>query len=165
MSVNNSLACVLLVCSSFFASSLAAAELETINVAPDQKGFILHPSGARFTPGDTTTPRSISWRGWPRNRRGRARVRRDEGRGHDRRADSSRVPAPDGRSGQGEARGRRAAQEAPQDRREIGIYLKITGLANYTIKDRAEWYDKLEEADALASAGLLLGNDRRRVRR
>ncbi len=28
-----------------------------------------------------------------------------------------------------------------------GIYLKITGLANYTIKDRAEWYDKLDEAE------------------
>lgn len=30
---------------------------------------------------------------------------------------------------------------------KTGIYLKITGLANYTIADRPEWYDKLTDDD------------------
>ena len=40
--------------------------------------------------------------------------------------------------------------------KDTGIYLKITGLACYQIKDRLDWYDALDEADLAGSecAGL-----------
>lgn len=148
MSVNSSLACAFLVCLGFFASNAHAAELETVKVAPDNQGFILAPSGTKFIPwGHNYASVDIL----ARLAKDPARVEREFAEMKAAGTTVARIhpeflhlmAAPDKAKSEGVELLKKLLKIAEKN----GIYLKITGLANYTIKDRAEWYDKLEEAE------------------
>jgi hypothetical protein len=117
------------------------ADLETVKLAEGKAGFVLSPSGKRFVP-------------WGHNYASVDILERLA-------ADPERVE----RAGATVARihpemlrivtgPNQADPEALDQLRQLlliaertGIYLKITGLACYKIKDRAAWYDALDEQD------------------
>jgi hypothetical protein len=148
MSVHNSLASALLFFLTLFTSISEAAELETIKVAPDQKGFVLHPSGARYIPwGHNYASVDLL----ERMAKEPERVEREFAEMKAAGTNVARIhpeflhlmAAPD----KAKPEGVELLQKLLKIAEKYGIYLKITGLACYKIKDRADWYDKLEEAE------------------
>lgn len=122
--------------------------MEMVKVSDDKKGFALLPSGARFVPwGHNYASVDIL----KRLDEDPARVQREfeemklagttVARIH---PELPRVlDKPDVANDKGIA----GIQQLLTMAEKTGIYLKITGLANYTIADRPEWYDKLAEED------------------
>jgi len=123
-----------------------SAEMETVKVAPDSDGFILHPSGERYVP-------------WGHNYASvdiMHRLANDPGR-------VEREFAEMRAAGTTVARvhpempcflaGPKEPDPAAIDQlrkllsiaEKSGVYLKITGLACYRINDRMAWYDSMEE--------------------
>jgi hypothetical protein len=147
MSVNSLLARAFLVCLTIFASIAHAADLETVQVAPDQKGFILAPSGTKFIPwGHNYASVDIL----ARLAKEPARVEREFAEMKAAGTTVARVH-PEflhlmAGTDKTKPEGVQLLLKLLKIAQDNGIYLKITGLANYTIKDRAEWYDKLDEA-------------------
>jgi hypothetical protein len=131
----------------FYASIACAAELEIIKVSPDQEGFVLAPSGTKFIPwGHNYASVDIL----ARLAKDPARVEREFAEMKAAGTTVARVhpeflhlmAGPD----KTKPEGVQLLLKLLKIAEARGIYLKITGLANYTIKDRAEWYDKLDEA-------------------
>lgn len=125
-----------------------AADLETVKIAPDQKGFILHPSGDRFVPwGHNYASVDIL----ERLAKDPERVVREFAEMKAVGTTVARVHPEMPRILSGPAQ---VAPQAIEQLRKLlriaadsGIRLKITGLACYQIKDRMAWYDSLAEQD------------------
>jgi len=125
-----------------------AADLEIVKIAPDQKGFILHPSGGRFVPwGHNYASVDIM----ERLAKDPERVAREFAEVKTAGTPAARIHPEMPRILSG------PAQIAPHAIGQLkkllriavdaGIRLKITGLACYQIKDRMAWYDALAEQD------------------
>lgn len=137
-----------LVAFAFIPSLAGAVEIQTVKIAPDQQGFILHPSGARFVPwGHNYASVDVL----ERLANDPDRVAREFAEMKAAGTTVARVHpelprllvGPDKANPQGVADLKKLATIAEQ----AGIRLKITGLACYKIKDRLEWYDALDERD------------------
>jgi hypothetical protein len=122
--------------------------METVKIASDKRGFILHPSGDRYVPwGHNYASVDIM----ERLANDPERVEREftemkaagttVARIH---PEMSRILAgPDNVIPKAVDQLRQLLTIAERS----GIYLKITGLACYKIKDRLAWYDSLDEQD------------------
>lgn len=138
----------LLLCVWLHAGAALGAELETVKVAPDQRGFVLHPSGKRFVPwGHNYASVDIL----ERLAKDPQRVAREFAEMKAAGTTVARIHPELPRILRGpnevDAAGVAGIKRLLQIAAEAGIYLKITGLANYRIKDRVAWYDKLPEQE------------------
>ncbi len=125
-----------------------AADMQTVRIAPDQKGFVLHPSQDRYVPwGHNYASVDIM----ERLAKDPARVEREfaemkaagttVARLH---PEMPRILAgPDKADPHALGEIKKLLKIAENS----GIYLKITGLACYTINDRMAWYDVMNEQD------------------
>ncbi len=132
----------------FLTHSSWAADMETVRIAPDKKGFILHPSGDRYVPwGHNYASVDIL----NRLANDPERVEREftemkaagttVARIH---PEMSRIlTGPDKADPEALDQIKRLLKIAEKS----GIHLKITGLACYKIKDRVDWYDSMDEQD------------------
>jgi hypothetical protein len=123
-------------------------EIETVRVAADMKGFILHPSGKRYIPwGHNYASVDIL----ERLARDPERVEREFAEMKATGTTVARIHPELPRILTGpkevDAKGVDSIKQLLKIAEKTGIHLKITGLANYRIKDRAAWYDKLPEQD------------------
>ena len=132
----------------FVVRGAQASNLETVKIAPDQKGFILHPSGARFVPwGHNYASVDIL----ERLAKEPERVERDFAEMKAAGTNIARIHPEMAHilTGPNQV----APQALDQFKRLLkiaaaaGIRLKITGLACYKIKERMAWYDSLKEPD------------------
>jgi hypothetical protein len=126
----------------------SAADMETVKIAPDNKGFILHPSGGRYVPwGHNYASVDIM----ERLTKDPKRVEREFAEMKAAGTTVARVhpEMPHILTGPGTAdpQALERLNTLLKIAEESGIYLKITGLACYKIKDRMAWYDSLKEQD------------------
>ncbi|MCP4784071.1 MAG: glycoside hydrolase family 5 protein [Fuerstiella sp.] len=125
-----------------------AADVETVKIAPDKKGFILHPSGDRYVPwGHNYASVDIM----NRLARDPERVEREFAEMNAAGTTVARIHPEMPRILTGPDM---ADPEALEHLKKVlkvaeksGIHLKITGLACYRIKDRVDWYDAMDEQD------------------
>lgn len=124
----------------------ASAQMQTVAVAPDKKGFVIQPSGERFIP-------------WGHNyasvdilERLAADPQRVEREFAEMKASGTNVARihpemPRILTGPDKVDPKAIEQLAAllKIAEKSGIYLKVTGLACYQIKDRMAWYDQLGE--------------------
>ena len=132
----------------FPAGGVRAAGMETVKIAPDGKGFVLHPSGDRYVPwGHNYASVDVMERlaGDP------ARVEREFA---EMKAAGTTVARIHPEMPRILAAADKADPVALEQLRKLlgiaeksGIRLKITGLSCYRIKDRLAWYDAMEEQD------------------
>jgi Cellulase (glycosyl hydrolase family 5) len=124
------------------------AVMETVKIAPDQKGFILSDSGDRFVPwGHNYASVDIV----ERLANDPERVEREFAEMKAAGTTVARVhpemprilTGPDQADPQALDQLKRLLKIAE----DFGIRLKITGLACYKIKDRMDWYDSMDEQD------------------
>jgi hypothetical protein len=130
------------------AGEAQGVELETVKVAADKKGFILHPSGKRYVPwGHNYASVDIL----ERLAKDPERVGREFAEMKTAGTTVARIhpELPRILSGPQEvdAKGVDGIKQLLKIAEQTGIHLKFTGLANYRIKDRIAWYDKLPEQD------------------
>ncbi len=125
-----------------------AADMETVKIASDKKGFALSPSGNRYVPwGHNYASVDIL----ERLAKDPERVEREFAEMKAAGTTVARIhpelprilTGPNKADPQALAQLRKLIKIAEKS----GIHLKITGLACYKIKDRAEWYDSLEEQE------------------
>jgi len=132
----------------FLSRGVSAADMETVKIAPDKKGFVLSPSGARYVPwGHNYASVDILQRLAKEPERVEREFAEMKGAGTTVARIHPELPrillAP----------GKVNPEELTQLKKLLkiaeraGIHLKITGLASYKIKDRAAWYDSLAEQD------------------
>jgi hypothetical protein len=122
--------------------------METVRIAADKKGFILHPSGDRYVPWG---PNYASVDIMERLADDPARVTREFAEMKALGATVARIHpemsrilvGPDNVDSKALDQLRKILKIAESS----GIYLKITGLACYKIEDRLAWYDSLDEKD------------------
>lgn len=125
-----------------------STELETVQVSADNQGFVLHPSGKRYVPWGhnyasvdilervTEDPQRVD-REFAEMKAAGTNVARI----HPELLRILRGPHEvDAQAVDGIKRLLKIAEKS-------GIHLKITGLANYNIKNRAAWYDALPEKE------------------
>lgn len=125
-----------------------AEGMETVKIAPDQNGFILHPSGERFVPWGhnyasvdilerlTNDPERVE-REFAEMKAAGTTVARIH-------PEMPRIlTGPDQADPQALDQLKKLLSIAANS----GIRLKITGLACYKIKERLAWYDSMEEQD------------------
>lgn len=129
-------------------TSASAAEMETVKVAPDKHGFVLEPSGKKYIPwGHNYASVDIL----ERLAKDPARVEREFAEMKAAGTTVARIhpELPRLLSGPDKAnpKGLAELQQLLKIAEKTGIYLKITGLASYKIKDRAAWYDSLKEPE------------------
>ena len=125
-----------------------AADMETVNIAPNKKGFILLPSGDRYVPwGHNYASVDIL----ERLTQDPARVARDFA---DMKAAGTTVARIHPEMPQILAAPDKAKPQALDQLRQLlkiaedsGIHLQITGLACYKIDNRLAWYDSMDEQD------------------
>jgi hypothetical protein len=125
-----------------------AGGMETVRIAPDKKGFVLHPSGARYVPwGHNYASVDIM----ERLASDPARVEREFTEMKAAGTTVARIHPEMPRILVGPDKADPHALEQLKKLLKIaensGIHLKITGLACYQIKDRLAWYDSMEEPD------------------
>ncbi len=139
---------ILLLSVFYNAGEAQGVELETVKVAADRKGFVLHPSGKHYVPWGhnyasvdilerlATTPERVE-REFAEMKAAGTTVARIH------------PELPRILSGPKEvnAKGVEAMKQLLKIAEKTGIHLKVTGLANYRIKDRVAWYDELPEHD------------------
>ena len=125
-----------------------AADMETVKIADGKRGFILSPSGTRYVPwGHNYASVDIL----ERLAKDPQRIEREFAEMKAAGTTVARIhpemprilTGPDKTDPQALERLKKLLQIAEKS----GIHLKITGLACYKIKDRAAWYDSLEEQD------------------
>ena len=130
----------------FLAGVTCAAGMETVKIAPDKKGFVLHPSGDRYIPwGHNYASVGIL----ERLANDPARVEREFTEMKEAGTTVARIHpemprilvAPDKADPHALDQLRKLLKIAEK----TGIHLKITGLACYKTKDRMEWYDAMDE--------------------
>lgn len=139
---------ILLLSASTNAVEARGVELETVQVAADKKGFVLHPSGKRYVPwGHNYASVDIL----ERLAQDPQRVEREFAEMKAAGTAVARIhpELPRILSGPKEvdAKGVEAMKQLLTIAEKTGVHLKITGLANYRIKDRVAWYDELPEQD------------------
>jgi len=124
------------------------ADMETVKIAPDKKGFLLFPSGDRYIPwGHNYASVEIM----ERLAKDPARVEREFTEMKAAGTTVARIhpemprilTGPDQADPQALSQLKKLLRMAE----ESGIHLKITGLACYKIKDRMAWYDSMDEKD------------------
>jgi hypothetical protein len=125
-----------------------AVDLETVKIAPDKKGFVLHPSGSRYVPwGHNYASVDIMARLASDPVRVEREFREMKAAGTTVARVHPEMPhiltGPD----RADAPALDQLKTLLTIAEKSGIYLKITGLACYKIKDRMAWYDSLEEQD------------------
>lgn len=125
-----------------------AAGMETVKIAPDKTGFVLHPSGDRYIPwGHNYASVDIM----ERLANDPARVEREFAEMKAAGTTVARIhpEMPRILAGRDQADPRALEQLSRllKIAENSGIYLKITGLACYKIKDRLAWYDAMDEQD------------------
>jgi hypothetical protein len=125
-----------------------AADMETVRIASDKKGFILHPSGDRYVPwGHNYASVDIM----ERFAKDPARVEREftEMRAAGTTVARIHPEMPNILTGPDKAdpHALNRLGKLLAIAEKSGIHLKITGLACYQIKDRMAWYDSLDEKD------------------
>lgn len=135
-----------LVCIALLQVSHIYAAMHFVKIAPDRKGFVLDPSGDRYVPwGNNYASVDIM----DRLAKDPERVERDFAEMKAAGATVARVH-PEMRallSGPTEAnaQGLERLTHLLRIAENSGIYLQITGLACYKIKDRMAWYDALDD--------------------
>lgn len=132
----------------FAAGESFALELEMVKIAPDNKGFVLHPSGDRYIPwGHNYASVDIM----ERLANDPARVEREFSEMKAAGTTVVRVHPEMPRILLGPDKVDPHAIDLLRKLLEIaersGIHLKITGLACYKIEDRMSWYDSMTEQD------------------
>jgi hypothetical protein len=139
---------LLLLAAASLTSNVRGADLEKVRISPDDNGFVLHPSGESYIPwGHNYASVDVM----ERLASDSARVERDFIEMKASGATVVRVhpemlhllSGPDRADPEGLEQLRKLLAIAEN----AGIYLKITGLACYKIKDRAAWYDSMNEED------------------
>lgn len=123
-------------------------ELETVKVAADQQGFVLHPSGKRYVPwGHNYASVEIL----ERLANDPDRVEREFAEMKAAGTTVARIhpelPRILSSPNEVDAKGIEGIKQLLKIAEQTGIHLKITGLANYSIKDRVAWYDELPEQE------------------
>lgn len=142
--VHSSLLCVL----AFLAGGACAAGMETVKIAPDKNGFVLHPSGVRYIPwGHNYASVDIM----ERLANDPARVEQEFTEMKAAGTTVARIHPEMPRILVGPEKADPHALDQLRKLLKIaensGIHLKITGLACYKIKDRMAWYDAMDEQD------------------
>lgn len=132
----------------FLAGMAWAVGLETVKIAPDKKGFILHPSGERYIPwGHNYASVDIM----ERLANDPDRVEREFTEMKAAGTTVARIHPEMPRILVGPDKADPHALDQLRKLVKIaentGIHLKITGLACYKIKDRMVWYDSMDEQD------------------
>jgi hypothetical protein len=132
----------------FLTSGAWAAGMETVKIAADKKGFILHPSGDRYIPwGHNYASVDIM----ERLANDPARVEREFTEMKAAGTTVARIHPEMPRIMAGPDKADPHALDQLRKLLKIaensGIHLKITGLACYKIKDRLAWYDSMDEQD------------------
>lgn len=132
----------------FLAGGARAAGMGTVKIAPDQKGFVLDPSGARYIPwGHNYASVDIM----ERLANDAARVEREFAEMKAAGTNVARIhpEMPRILTGPGKVDPHALDQlkKLLKIAEDSGIHLKITGLACYKIKDRMAWYDSLDEQE------------------
>src|SRR5688572_22903123 len=130
------------------ARGACAADMETIRIAPDKKGFVLSPSGNLYVPwGHNYASVDIL----ERLAKDPERVEREFAEMKAAGTTVARIHPELPRILSGQDKADPEALDQLQKLLKIaeksGIHLKITGLACYKIKDRAPWYDSLDEQE------------------
>jgi len=132
----------------FLGGGACAAGMETVKIAPDKKGFVLHPSGDRYIPWGhnyasvdimerlTDDPASVE-REFTEMRAAGTTVARIH-------PEMPRILVGPDKADPHALDGLRGLLKIAEN---SGIHLKITGLACYKIKDRMAWYDSMDEQD------------------
>lgn len=140
--------CLLLSALAILAGAARPANMETVKIAPDQKGFVLHPSGDRYVPwGHNYASVDIMKRLADEP----ARVEREFVEMMAAGTTVVRIHPEMTRILTGPEKA--DPHELDQLRKLLkiaensGVRLKITGLACYKIKDRMAWYDSMDEQD------------------
>jgi len=132
----------------FLTDGAWAADIETVKISRDKKGFILVPSGKRYVPwGHNYASVDIL----ERLARDPARVEREFAEMKAAGTTVVRIHPELPRILTGPEKVDPQALDQLKKLLKIaensGIHLKITGLACYKIKDRAAWYDSMDESD------------------
>jgi hypothetical protein len=132
----------------FLTGGLWAADMETVKIAPDKKGFILDPSGNRYIPwGHNYASVDIM----ERLANDPARVEREFAEMRAAGTNVARIHPEMPRILAGPDKADPHALDQLKKLLQIAensnIHLKITGLVCYKIKDRMAWYDSLDEQD------------------
>ncbi len=128
------------------ASGLWAADMETVKLAVETQGFVLSPSGERYVPwGNNYASVDLL----DRLAEDPQRVKREFAEMKAAGANVARIhpEMPRILSGPDTVHAQALSQlkQLLTIAEESGIYLMITGLACYQIKDRMAWYDALDE--------------------
>jgi hypothetical protein len=130
------------------AGEVRGAELETVKVAPDNKGFVLHPSGKRYVPwGHNYASVDILERLAADPERVEREFAEMKAAGTTVARIHPELPRILTGPNQVDEKGIEAIKQLLRIAEKTGIHLKITGLANYQIKDRMAWYDDLPEQE------------------
>jgi hypothetical protein len=132
----------------FLPRDACADGMETVTIAPDQQGFTLNPSGDRFVPwGHNYASVDIM----ERLANDPARVEREFTEMKAAGTTVARIhpEMPHILAGPDKADPQALEQLSKllKIAENSGIYLKITGLACYKIKDRMDWYDAMNEQE------------------
>ncbi len=132
----------------FLSGGVRAAGMETVKIAPDKKGFVLHPSGDRYIPwGHNYASVDIL----ERLANDPARVEREFSEMKAAGTTVARIHPEMPRILIGADKADPNALDQLRKLLRIaensGIYLQITGIACYKIKDRMAWYDSMDEQD------------------
>ena len=140
--------CSILSVLAVLAGAACAAGMETVKIAPDRKGFVLHPSVDRYIPwGHNYASVDIM----ERLANDPARVEREFNEMKAAGTTVARIHPEMPRIMVGRDMVDPHALDQLRTLLKIaedsGIHLKITGLACYTIKDRMPWYDEMDEQD------------------
>lgn len=132
----------------FLAGGDRTVAMETVKIAPDKVGFVLHPSGERYIPwGHNYASVDIM----ERLASDPTRVEREFAEMKAAGTTVARIhpemprilAGPDKADPNALGQLRRLLRIAEN----AGVHLKITGLACYKIKDRMAWYDSMDEPD------------------
>jgi hypothetical protein len=132
----------------FLTPKAGAAEMETVKISPDKKSFVLFPSGTRYVPwGHNYASIDIL----ERLAKDPERVEREFAEMKAAGTTVARIHPEMPRiltgSDKADPKAIEQLKKLLQIAEKSGIHLKITGLACYKIKDRAAWYDSLDEQE------------------
>lgn len=134
------------------ARGAGAAETEVVKIAPDKKDFILSPSGDRFVPwGHNYASVDILQRLADDPERVAREFAEMKAAGTNVARIHPEMPRIMSGADKADPKSLDQLKQLLKIAEKSGIYLKITGLACYKIKDRIDWYDALQEQERWAA--------------
>ncbi len=138
--------CHAALCVLVLVGAAAASEMESVAIAPDNSGFVLQPSGNRFVPwGHNYASVDVLTRVAEDPERVEREFAMMKAMGTTVARVHPEMPrlliGPQQVNGEGIALLERLLHIAER----AGIYLQVTGLSCYQLKDRMAWYDSLDE--------------------